>query len=61
MHEEHSAIGTAIRDAYPQAADCARRLAELLELRLGAALTEDEISYLALHIARVTMDADEPA
>ncbi len=60
LHEEHSAIGTAIRDAYPQAADCARRLAELLELRLGAALTEDEISYLALHIARVTTDMEQP-
>jgi len=59
LHEEHSAIGTAIRQAYPEAANCARRLAELLELRLGAALTEDEVSYLALHIARVTTDTDD--
>ncbi|MCB0911767.1 MAG: PRD domain-containing protein [Propionibacteriaceae bacterium] len=58
LREEHSAIGTAIRQAYPQAADCARRLDELLELRLGSALTEDEVSYLALHIARVTTDDD---
>jgi beta-glucoside operon transcriptional antiterminator len=56
LDEEHSAIGTAIRDAYPDAADCARRLAELLELRLGTPLTEDEVSYLALHVARVVTD-----
>ncbi len=53
---EHSTIGVAIRGAYPEAANCARRLAELMELRLGAPLTDDEISYLSLHIARVTTD-----
>ncbi len=59
LTEEHSAIGAAIRGAYPRAADAARRLAELLGLRLGAALTEDEVSYLALHIARLTTETDE--
>ncbi|MBN9105024.1 MAG: PRD domain-containing protein [Propionibacteriaceae bacterium] len=60
LDEGQSAIGVAIRTAYPAAAECARRLAELLEIRLGAPLTEDEVSYLALHIARVVADADEP-
>lgn len=60
LDEGQSAIGAAIRTAYPAAAECARRLAELLEIRLGAPLTEDEVSYLALHIARVVADADEP-
>jgi len=59
LTEEHSAIGSAIREAYPRASDAARRLAELLGLRLGAALTEDETSYLALHIARLAFEADE--
>lgn len=55
---EHSTIGVAIRDAYPRAAECAVRLAALLELRLGASLTDDEVSYLSLHVARVTTDDD---
>lgn len=61
LDEGQSAIGTAIRGAYPDAARCARRLAELLEIRLGAPLTEDEISYLALHVARVVADSREPS
>lgn len=61
LQEGTSAIGAAIRTAYPDAAECARRLAELLEIRLGAPLTEDEISYLALHVARVVADTNEPS
>jgi len=56
LDQQHSAIGLAIREAYPQAVECALRLAALLEIRLGAAITDDEISYLTLHIARVTSD-----
>ncbi len=56
LSENHSAIGQAIRDSYPQAAECAQRLASILELRLGETLTDDEVSYLALHVARVTAD-----
>lgn len=48
-----SNIGAAIRAAYPDALECALRLAAILELRLGTALTEDEIAYLTLHVARV--------
>ena len=53
---EHSKIGVAIREAYPLALECADRLAAILELRLGAPLTDDEISYLTLHVARVVAD-----
>lgn len=56
LSDEHTDIGAAIRAAYPQAAECAARLGALLELRLGSALTDDEISYLALHVARVVSD-----
>jgi Transcriptional antiterminator len=58
LAEGHSAIGRAIRESYPQAAECAQRLAAILELRIGEALTADEVSYLALHVARVTSDLD---
>ena len=53
LAENHSAIGQAIRDSSPEAYQCAQRLAAVVELRLGAELTEDEISYLTLHIARI--------
>lgn len=49
-----SAIGATIRATHPEALVCARRLAQVIELRLGASVTEDEVSYLTLHVARVT-------
>ncbi len=58
LDEQHSAIGAAIRQAYPRAVECALRLAALLEIRLDAGLTDDEVSYLSLHIARVTTELD---
>ena len=56
LDEKHSPIGVVIRATYPHEVECALRLASLLELRLGSALTEDEVSYLALHVARVAAD-----
>ncbi|WP_165490044.1 PRD domain-containing protein [Propioniciclava sinopodophylli] len=47
----------AIATAYPDAHRCARRVADILELRLGQPITEDEISYLTLHVARLTQAA----
>ncbi|NMM23356.1 MAG: PRD domain-containing protein [Phycicoccus sp.] len=49
-------IGVVIRATYPREVECALRLASLLELRLGSPLTDDEVSYLALHVARVAAD-----
>ncbi len=54
---EHSRIGDAIRESYPTACECAQRLGAVLELRLGSPLTDDEISYLTLHVARVATDS----
>lgn len=56
LTEKHSEIGAAIRNAYPEALQCAERLAAIIELRLDSALTEDELSYLVLHVARVTTE-----
>ncbi|MGV8966379.1 MAG: PRD domain-containing protein [Cellulomonas sp.] len=56
LDEERSIIGVAIRAAYSHEVECALRLAALLELRLGSALTDEEVSYLALHVARVAAD-----
>ncbi|NEG55970.1 PRD domain-containing protein [Bifidobacterium platyrrhinorum] len=54
LDREPEAIVTSIVQSYPRAADCARRIAALIELRLGTTLTEDEIAYLTLHVARVS-------
>ncbi len=56
LDAEPTMVGQAIRESFPDAADVAVRLSGVLELRLGAALTPDEISYLALHVARVTTE-----
>lgn len=61
LSQEHSAIGVAIRAAYPEAIECALRLARLIEIRLGSPLTEDELSYLALHVARVAAEQADVA
>lgn len=53
---EPTAVSNAVNKSYPEAVTCALRLAELVELRLGEPLTEDEISYLALHVARLRRD-----
>lgn len=53
LDQDHSAIGEAIRQTYPQAHQCAQRLGQVIAIRLGAELTEDELSYLTLHVARI--------
>ncbi|MFG2395323.1 PRD domain-containing protein [Streptomyces lavendulae] len=51
-----STIGKGIRLHYPEATRTAQQLGTIVELRLGEQLSEDEVSYLALHVARMTMD-----
>ncbi|WP_411141003.1 PRD domain-containing protein [Streptomyces sp. x-80] len=58
---QESTIGKGIRQHYPEATRTAQRLATIVELRLGQHLSEDEVSYLALHVARMTMEADGTA
>ncbi|WP_328300221.1 PRD domain-containing protein [Streptomyces sp. NBC_00435] len=56
-----STIGKGIRQHYPEATRTAQQLATIVELRLGQQLSEDEVSYLALHVARMTMEVDGTA
>ncbi|MGW2786838.1 PRD domain-containing protein [Streptomyces populi] len=58
---QESTIGKGIREHYPEATHTAQQLATIVELRLGRNLSEDEVSYLALHVARMTMEADAVA
>ena len=54
LEADSAHIGQVIRDSYPRELECARRLASLVEIRLGEPLSSDEIAYLTLHVARVT-------
>lgn len=47
------AISTQIAHAFPQHDRLARKIARVVELRFDQTLTEDEIAYLTLHIARL--------
>nr|NLI50292.1 PRD domain-containing protein [Propionibacterium sp.] len=46
-------VGSLLRDQHPRAHQTARHLQALLELRLGQPVSEDEITYLTLHVARL--------
>ena len=56
LAEGATGLGSAIRQAYPEAFGTALKLQAVLELRLGEPLTDDEVTYLTLHVARM---ADE--
>lgn len=56
LDEGASTLSRAIRQSYPEAYATALRLQTVLELRLGTPLTEDEVTYLTLHVARMVED-----
>lgn len=56
LDEGATRLSTAIREAYPEAFGTALKLQAVLELRLGESLTEDEVTYLTLHVARMVDD-----
>lgn len=49
-------LSKAIRQSYPEAYATALKLMTVLELRLDEPLTEDEVTYLTLHVARMVED-----
>ena len=59
LTEKPSVFSAAIRESFGEAYACALKVRALLELRLGKPITDDEVTYLTLHVARLA--ADEPA
>ncbi len=57
LNDTAPAMTEAIRSGYPEAFRCAMRVHDLLELRLGQQITENETVYLAIHIARLASEA----
>ena len=58
---EQSLISRTIRESYPDATRTAQQLAVIVQLRMGEELSFDEISYLALHVARMTTEVEAAA
>ncbi|MBJ2328920.1 PRD domain-containing protein [Schaalia cardiffensis] len=52
--EQMPSVVRSIIESYPRENACAKTIAQLVELRLGTVLTEDEIAYLTLHLARLS-------
>lgn len=45
-----------VRSAHPQAFACARKVRLILEMHVQQDLTDDELAYLTIHIARLAQD-----
>lgn len=56
LNDGMSVLRTSLAASHPDSTTCAERLAQVLELRLGTALSADEQTYLALHVARLAED-----
>lgn len=56
LTDDLNPLAATMEQAYPDAARCARHIAEVLELRLGSPVTRSETTYLAMHVARLTAD-----
>lgn len=54
LADDTSTLLAAIRVAHPRADRCARRVRDVLEMRLDQPITEEETAYLTLHIARLS-------
>lgn len=54
--DPHPTFIDAITNAHPEAAACAAKLRFMFEMNLRATLTDDEVAYVALHVARLVMD-----
>ncbi|MDO5076179.1 PRD domain-containing protein [Corynebacterium sp.] len=53
LREGMAVLSQSLNAEHPEAVACAAKLAAVLALRLGEPLTDDEIAYLALHVARL--------
>ncbi|MDF1489638.1 PRD domain-containing protein [Tessaracoccus caeni] len=54
--ESQPTLADAIRNAHPEAFTCAAKLRYVLEMNLRTQLSDDEVAYLALHVAKLVLD-----
>lgn len=53
LEGEAPGVGSILRDKYPQSYQLAERIRALLELRLAHPVSEDEVVYITMHVARL--------
>ncbi|NLA28852.1 MAG: PRD domain-containing protein [Propionibacterium sp.] len=56
LRTQASAFNDSVRDSFPEASQAAQKVRAVLEMRLGTSLTDDEATYLILHIARLAAE-----
>lgn len=56
LNDGMSVLRNSLEISHPDSVACAERLSQILSLRLGAELSSDEQTYLALHVARLAED-----
>jgi beta-glucoside operon transcriptional antiterminator len=61
LHTSRLDVLSAVQQAYPEAADAARDIADLIGTAINRQITQDEMTYLALHTTRLyaEMEAQE--
>lgn len=57
LQEGMTVLLDSLRESHPQAVNVAGKLGTILGLRLGISLTDDELAYLAMHVARLESEA----
>jgi len=55
LHDEDTIFEDMMKDKYPREFDCGKRIAEYIEVETRSKITRMEMTYLAIHIKRVTM------
>lgn len=53
LDDRMNMLYTTLEKEHPKAVECAKAMTQVLQLRLDAQLTADELTYLALHIVRL--------
>lgn len=59
MDSEDDFLFTQMQQGYPEAVDCAEKIRTFVLRKYGVFLPNEEVAYLALHIARLTKSARE--
>ena len=55
LHDEDMIFEDMMRDKYPKEFDCGKKIAKYIEVETNSKITRMEMTYLAIHIKRVTM------
>ena len=55
LHDDDTIFEDMMKEKYPEEFECGKRIAEYIEVETRSKITRMEMTYLAIHIKRVTM------